>query len=402
MPYKYTAYDPDGKTVNGILDVGSEKAARDSLESAGYTPTSIKKARSGLNLEEIFPSLYGIKSDDVVAFSRQLATLLEAGLTLPQGLQLLEAQVERAAFRKVVAGLRMELEGGSSFSDALAKYPNAFADIYVHMVAAGEQSGDLALALRQAVDYIERGQTAIKKVKRALTYPVVIIVVALIVVFVLVTFVLPKMLAMFDKMDAELPLPTRILKFISDFAGDNAILLFVVVIGAVVGLLLFFRTPVGQRFRDRMLLRMPLIKTIILQSNLALFTRTGSTLMTAGVPLPRIMDIVVQVAPNTVIRGALREVHEGLVQGHGLANPLAMNPVFPALLVQMITVGEQTGTLDTSMENVATFYESEVTNRLDQLTSVLEPIIIAAIAVVVGFIAVSVIMPMYSVLGTMG
>ncbi len=401
MAYQYEAYDSDGKTVKGKLDVASQNAARDSLENAGYTVISIKKVRGGINLEEAFPSLYGVKPDDVMAFSRQLATLLDAGLTLPQALQLLEAQTERAAFRKVIAGLRSDLEAGSSFSDALAKYPNAFSSIYVHMATAGEHSGDLALSLKQAVDYAERGQMAVKKVKRALTYPTVILIVALLVVLLLITYVLPELMSMFDKMNAELPLPTKILKAISDTASNHAILIFAVVIAVVIAFVLALRTPAGQLAKDRFMLRMPLIKTVVLQSNMALFSRTGSTLMAAGVPLPRIMDIITQVAPNRIIRNALREVQEGLVQGHGLAKPMAMNAIFPPLMVQMYTVGEQTGTLDASMENVATFYESEVSARLDQLTAMMEPMIVVGIAVVVGFIALSVIMPMYTVLGTL-
>ncbi len=401
MPYKYVANDADGNTVKGVLDVANDWEAEEALTKAGYTIVSVKKARKGIKLEEVFPSLYGIKTQDVTNFSRQLATLLEAGLTLPQALQLLEAQVERAPFRKVVAGLRTELEGGSSFSEALAKYPNAFSGIYIHMASAGEHSGDLASSLKEAVNYIERGQVAIKKVKRALTYPAVILIVAIAVILVLVTYVLPKLLKMFEKMECELPLPTRILMFISDFAGANIFLIFITVIGVVVAIVVFMRTPTGQRFKDRAFLRIPLIKTVVLQSNIALFTRTGSTLMRAGVALPRIMDITTQLAPNSVVRNALREVQEGLVQGHGLARPMAMNSIFPPLLVQMITVGEQTGTLDTSMQNVATFYEAEVSNKLDQLTSMLEPMIVVGIAVLVGFIAISVIMPMYSILGSL-
>jgi len=192
MPYKYVAQDADGNTVKGTLDVANSSQAEESLANAGYTIVSISKVRPMPKLEEVFPSLYGVKSEDVTNFSRQLATLLEAGLTLPQALQLLEVQAERASFRKVIAGLRTELEGGGSFSDALSKYPNAFSEIYVHMATAGEHSGDLALALRQAVDYIERGQVAVKKVKRALTYPMIILIVAFLVILILVTYVLPK------------------------------------------------------------------------------------------------------------------------------------------------------------------------------------------------------------------
>ncbi len=400
MPYKYVANDKDGNPTKGMLDAPNQEAAEDALTKGGYTSVSLQKVRPRPKLEDIFPSLYGVKTEDVTNFSRQLATLLEAGLTLPQALQLLEAQVERAAFRKVISSLRTDLESGSSFSDALAKHPAAFNNIYVHMSTAGEHSGDLAEALRQAVNYIERGQVAIKKVKRALTYPSVILVVALMVVLLLVTYVLPELLKMFDTMDIELPLPTKILKAISDTAGEHGLFIMAGFVAFIIALVLFVRTPAGTKLKDRLLLRAPLLSSIVLMSNMALFSRTGSTLMSSGVPLPRIMDIVVQVTPNVVVRNALIEVQEGLLQGHGLAKPMAMNSIFPPLMVQMMTVGEQTGTLDSSMQNVATFYESEVSGKLEALTSIIEPIIVTGIAVVVGFIAVSVIMPMYTVLGS--
>ena len=401
MAYKYVAYDDDDNVVKGTIDAADLGQAEEALANVGYTPISLKRTRPMPSLEQAFPSLYGIKTDDVITFTRQLATLLEAGLTLPQSLQLLEVQVESASFKKIVIGLRTELEAGKSFSQALAQYPKAFTDIYVHTAAAGEQSGDLALALTQAVDYIERGQIAIKKAKRAMIYPSFILGTGLVVILVLVYFVLPKLLGMFEKMDAELPLPTRILMFVSDGMQDYGMIIIPVLIGAIVAIVAYTKTSSGKAVQDRIMLRLPMLGKLVLLSNMALFTRTSSTLLRAGVSLPRIMDIVSQTATNGVIKDGLREVSEALVQGHGLSRPMAMNQkIFPPLLVQMITVGEQTGTLDSSMENVANFYEQEVNNRVDALTSILEPVAIAGLAIVVGFVAISVIMPMYDVLGT--
>lgn len=400
MPYKYVAYDADDKLVKGTIDVGDQAMAEDALANAGYTLVSLTWAKPRPTLDQIFPSLYGIKSDDVMNFARQMATLLEAGLTIPSALELMEKQSDKPAFRKVIGGLRDELQEGSSFSQALAKFPEAFPDVFCHIAEAGEQAGDLALALRQAVDHMERGSAAIKKAKRAMVYPSFVLIVAVVVVIVLITVVLPPLLDMFDNMDAELPITTRALMWVTDTFSANALMIIggmaAVVVAAVAGA----KSKQGQLLKDRIMLKLPLMGDIVLQSNMALFARTSSTLLAAGVPLIRIMDIISQTASNSLIRDALKDVQQGLVQGHGLSRPMALNGIFPHLMVQMITVGEQTGTLDTSLENVATFYESEVSQKVDSLTSMLEPILTVGIAVGVGFIALSVVMPMYQILGT--
>ncbi|NQT72661.1 MAG: type II secretion system F family protein [Chloroflexi bacterium] len=401
MPYKYVAYDEDDNIVKGSIDVADQAQAEDALAAAGYTATKLKFQRSRPSMDQIFPSLYGIKSDDVIAFARQMATLIEAGLTIPSALKLLQGQIEKPAFRKIINGINDELEGGSSFSQALSKYPEAFNNVFIHIAEAGEHSGDLAMALRQAVDHLERGEQAMKKAKRAMMYPSFVLIVALVVVVVLVTMVLPPLLEMFDKMEGDVPATTQALMTITDFTGAYPLQIIGVLLGLSIGTMMYLRTTSGIRVKDRIVLKLPLLGSIVLQSNMALFARTSSTLLAAGVPLTRIMDIVTKTAGNVHIREALAEVHEGLVQGHGLSKPMATNEIFPSLLVQMVTVGEQTGTLDTSLENVAHFYESEVNQKVDGLTAILEPIMTVGIALFVGFIALSVITPMYSILGTM-
>lgn len=400
MPYKYVAYDTNDNLVRGVIDVADQNLAEDALANAGYTLVSLTMMRPKLQLDRLFPSLYGIKQDDVINFSRQMATLIDAGLTIPSALQLLEKQTTKPTFQRVIAGLRDELEAGSSFSQALTKYPEAFPEVYCHIAEAGEQSGDLAEALKQAVEHLERSSAAIKKAKRAMVYPSFVLIVAAVVVVVLVTTVLPPLLDMFSNMNAKLPITTRMLMAITDFCSSHVLLiiggLLILIVGVVVGL----KRPAGQRFKDKMVLKLPIFGQIALMSNMALFSRTSATLMSAGVPLTRIMDIVHKTATNAIIRDALKDVQEGLVQGHGLSKPMAVNKVFPNLLVQMVTVGEQTGTLDTSLRNVANFYEIEVNHKVDAFTAVLEPMMTVVIALGVGFIALSVIMPMYSILGT--
>lgn len=401
MPFKYKAYDQDGNIVKGTIDVKDRSLAEDALANAGYDTLELKFQRPRPTADQLLPSLYGVKQRDVINFSSQLATLIEAGLTLPNALRLLELQTEKPAFQKIISGLRTELEGGSSFSQALSKYPQAFSNVYCHIAEAGEHAGDLAMSLRQAVTHMERGAAAMQKAKRAMMYPAFVIVVALVVVLVLVTLVLPPLLDMFDDMDADLPLTTKILMSVTDFASAYPLQIFGGVLAVVFLALFFAKRPSGRRLLDRISLRIPALGTIIVQSNMALFTRTSSTLLAAGVPLTRIMDIVTETSSNSVIKNALHGVNEGLVQGHGLSKPMAVNKVFPPLLVQMVTVGEQTGTLDQSLENVAIFYEAELNQRIDSLTSVMEPLLTVGIAVFVGFIALSVITPMYTVLGTL-
>lgn len=401
MSYKYVAYDEDDNIVKGLIDVVELSQAEDALAAAGYTAISLKFQRPRPSIDQVFPSLYGIKSDDVINFARQLATLIEAGLTIPSALKLLQGQIEKPAFKKIVMGIGEELEGGSSFSQALSKYPEAFNNVFIHISEAGEHSGDLAMALRQAVDHLERGEQAMKKAKRAMMYPSFVLIVAAVVVVVLVTMVLPPLLDMFDTMGGEVPATTKVLMTVTDFTGAYPLHIMGGILAIVIAIVLYVRQPSGQRMKDKLILKMPLLGTIALQSNMALFTRTASTLLAAGVPLTRIMDITTQTAGNIHIREALAEVHEGLIQGHGLSKPMATNDIFPSLLVQMITVGEQTGTLDTSLQNIAGFYESEVNQKIDGLTSVLEPVMTVGIALFVGFIALSVITPMYSVLGTL-
>lgn len=400
MPYKYVAYDANDNMVKGFIEVTDHNMAEDALANAGYTIVSLTWAKPKIKLDRVFPSLYGIKQDDVINFSRQMATLIEAGLTIPSALQLLEKQVTKPTFKRVIAGLRDELEAGSSFSQALTKYPEAFPGVYCHIAEAGEQSGDLAQALKQSVEHMERSSAAIKKAKRAMVYPSFVLIVAAVVVVILVTVVLPPLMDMFADMNAKLPITTRVLMTVTDFCSGNMLLLIGGLLAIVVLGVVALKRPAGQRFKDKVILRLPVFGQITLLSNMALFSRTSSTLMSAGVPLTRIMDIVSKTATNSLIRDALKDVQEGLVQGHGLSKPMAVNKIFPNLLVQMVTVGEQTGTLDTSLKNVATFYEAEVNHKVDAFTSVLEPMMTVGIALFVGFIALSVITPMYSIMGS--
>ncbi|MFA4836700.1 MAG: type II secretion system F family protein [Dehalococcoidia bacterium] len=399
MSYKYLAQSADGKIVKGTIGVMNEGMAEEALQNEGYTVLHLEAIKPRPSMGELFPSFLGIKSQDVIDFSRQLATLIESGMSLTTSLNLLREQVVKSSFRKVIAGLYEELQGGSSFSAALAKYPKAFPDIYCRIVGAGEKSGNLEDALRQAIRHMERGTSAAQKVKRIMIYPSILVVLGIVVVTLLITVALPPLLDMFDELDVNLPWTTRLLIAVTDFFSGYKFHVVGALIVMVVFILWYVKRPAGRLMLDRLFLRLPLLGPITILGNMALFSRTISVLMKAGLPLPQVMEIARQTTENKVIGHAIGEVQQGILQGRGLSKPMAMHKVFPPLLVQVAMVGEQTGTLDANLETIADFYEDELDRKISVLTSLIEPIMITALGLGVGFIALSVIMPMYQILG---
>ncbi|MFC1926915.1 type II secretion system F family protein [Chloroflexota bacterium] len=400
MSYKYVAYTGDKRIVKGTVNVGAEGQAEEALKKVGYRVISLKQVKPGLNLEQLLPTFFGVKPRDVIAFSRQLSTLIESGISLAIALRLLEEQVSSSAFRSVIAGLSKELQGGSSFSQALTKHPQVFPDTYRQIVGAGEHAGNLEVALRQAVSYMERGTAATQKVKRAMMYPAMVLLLAIGVVIIMMTFALPPLLGLFDALEAELPLTTKFLIALTGFLSTQKFYLLGAVLILTVLSLWYFRRPAGRFMLDKILLRMPIISSMIIQSNMALFSRTMSVLLNVGLPLPQIMDIVCKTINNRIISQALRDVQGELIRGNGLSQPMANIKLFPRLLTQMVMVGEQTGTLDSNLTTLANFYEEEVNQRINALTSMLEPAMTVGVALVVAFIALSLIMPMYSIMGS--
>ncbi|MBI2852604.1 MAG: type II secretion system F family protein [Chloroflexi bacterium] len=400
MPYDYVAYTADKRFVRGTIDVVAEGLAEEALQRAGYRILSLKEAKPKRNAEELFPTFFGVKLAEVIAFSRQLATLIEFGISLTQALHLLEKQVAGSAVRRLVAGLAAELEGGSSFSQALYKYPHVFPNIYLQIASAGERGGNLESALRQAVDYLERGLAAKQKIKRAMVYPALVLTMAVGVVALLLTVALPPLLGLFQGLGAELPLATKLLIAITNFFTSYKFHLLGTLLALGILAIWYIRTQSGRMVFDRFILRIPAIGAITSQSNIALFSRTMSALLKSGVPLHQTMEIACQTTGNMVIGQALKDVQAGIVQGHSLSQLMGANKLFPSLLVEMTAVGEQTGTLDSIFGSIADFYDQEVSTKINVLISLLEPALTVFIGVVVGFIALSLIMPIYSIMGS--
>ncbi|MFC1937480.1 type II secretion system F family protein [Chloroflexota bacterium] len=403
ISYRYVGADGQGKAVKGTIKAANEYEAERFITGQGYLPISIEVTPSMFSLEEALPTLFKIKPEDVIVFSRQLATLLRSGISLLPALDTLQGQVASGrAFRKIISVIINDLGTGSTLSQAISKHPKAFNDIYCRTIAVGERSGNLETVLNSMAEYYEKQGIIMKKITRALTYPVMLLVLGAIVVVILMTVVMPQMLGMFTAMNVELPLPTRILVIVTNLFNDN--ILYLVIGGAFLGaaLLWMMKQPAGRRVLDRVRLNFPLIGMPILLGELARLSRTMSVLVSAGVSLQEIMDVVPQSTSNTVIRDSLLHVKEGLLLGEGLSAPMSSIDLFPPLMVQMVAVGEESNTLDFTMGVVADFYESTAEQRMTAVVGMLGPMTTAVIAIGVGFIALAIVMPIYSLTGAIG
>ena len=402
MAYKYSAYTRDKRIVNGTIDAASESAAEEALYRAGYhLVIGLREVRPKVSLERLIPTLYGVKTQDIIDFCHQLATLIESGIPLLTALRLLEGQASRAALRKVIGGLMDELQGGSPLSQAVSKYQEVFSYTYCQLIKASEQTGNLDVGLRQIAGYLEKQMTMRKKMSRAMAYPALVLAMAIGVFALLITVALPPLVGLFSSLGAELPWTTRLVITIADLLINykfhllgGALVLIIVIAG-------YIRLPAGKLTMDRLMLKMPVIGSINIQRNMGHFCRTTSVLLKAGLRLPQITDIVTQTIGNRIIRQALNEVREKLIQGQGLSQPMAAISLFPRLMVEMVVVGENTGTLDSTLATVADFYEKSVDQRVQALISLIEPLLTIVVGLVVVFIALSMITPLYSILKSM-
>ncbi len=401
--YRYVASTIQGKLVKGTVTANSEIAAERLIIGKGLNPISVEVAPSMFSLEEAFPSLFKVKPQDVVIFSRQLATLLRSGISLLPAMEILQEQVSSSrAFKSILGSVINDLRSGASFGQSISKHPRAFNDIYCRTVTVGEESGGLETVLNQMADFLAKQSLTAQKVRKALTYPAMVMGFGVIVIIILITVVMPQLLGMFTSMKVELPLPTRILIGLTEFVNTN--LLYVVVGGAVSGVIVLWlvKQPAGRRLLDRFRLSAPIIGPPALMSELGRFARTVSVLIGAGLALQEIMEMLPHSTSNMEFRKALDQVNERLLLGEGLSDPMSRMAIFPPLLVQMVAVGEESNTLDFTMGVVADFYETTAEEKVTTMVGMIGPVSTVGIALLVGFIALSVIMPMYTLTGAIG
>ncbi len=397
MPrYKYTA-TKDGKPINGTMEAASKEAVTATLTKQ-HAHVLVIKEESGLS--NLLSKRGGrVKQRDMVVFTRQLSTMISAGVPLAQSLATLQAQTENKYFAQVIAGVTKDIEGGSQLADALSKYPNVFGDVYVNMVRAGESGGILDEILKRLAAQVEKEASIRKKIKSASAYPLAILGITVIAFFGIMIFVIPKLGKIIKDLggpDAKLPVYTQAMLNVSSFMQQNAIL---IVITSVIGIFLlrrYIKTPHGKYRFHALLLKLPIIKIVITKIAIARFARTFASLMSAGVSVLDALEVTGGAIGNKVIEEELKKAAKEVKNGKQLSEPLAASSLFPPIVSQMLAIGEETGQTDTILLKVADFYEEEVDAVIDSLSSLIEPAMIIILGAMVGLIAASVMGPIAS------
>lgn len=398
MPiFKYKARNALGKVTEGTIEADNLGAVGSALRQKRLELISASPAGAlGSVLAAFFKKGGNVTTKDVVVFSRQFSTMVNAGLPILQGLSIVAEQAENPDFRVVMTKVRDDISNGVPLSDAMAKHPKAFNTLYVNMVKAGEQGGILDVIFERLSEYLEKAEGVARKVKSAMMYPIVVMSVAVLVVIFLMVKVVPTFRDVFTSFGAKLPLPTQIVIDISEFlSSKKAFLLLAFMIGLVIVISMYRKTKAGAYNWDKMLLKLPVFGVLAQKASVAKFARTLGTLVKSGVPILDALETVGKTSGNLVIERAVNSARDSVREGKTLTQPLKESKVFPAMVTQMINVGEETGALDAMLSKIADFYESEVDAAVEGLTSIIEPILIVFLGVTIGFIVVAMFMPMF-------
>jgi len=402
MPvYLWTGKNRKGETQKGEMEAANENAVRNHLTRLKITPLRIKKKPKDL-LENVAFLQPGVKQKDVILFCRQFSTMIDAGLPIIQCLEILHSQQENPTFKKMLKKIKENVESGSTLAEALKAYPKQFDDLFVNMVHAGEMGGILDTILRRLSAYMEKAANLKRKVKGAMTYPIVTLAIAIVVLAVILIFVIPVFQEMFSEFGSELPMPTQVVVAMSDFAKAN--------VGYVLlGLILFgfafrraYRTEKGRAAIDRALLRLPVFGDLLRKVAVAKFTRTMGTMLASGVAILEALDIVGKTSGNKTIEEAIMKTRSGISEGRTMADPLTESGVFPSMVCQMISVGEATGALDAMLAKIADFYDEEVDQAVENLTALIEPFMLVFLGVTIGGLVVAMYLPIFKMAGAIG
>lgn len=403
MEFEYVGYTAERRVTKGKITADSESDAGGKLSRGGYQVLSLKKAAAPLITTGMPSYLEGrVKLEEIILFSRQLALLLESGVGIVQGLELLKAQTTNKAMVKMLDTIVTDLRAGSPLSASLGKHPKAFNQMYCKIVAVGEQTGQLEGVLRNLATYDEQSSAAQRKIKQAMTYPTIVLILAVAVGFLAVTFILPPIMDMFKQLGGELPLITRVLIAVVMFMGSYGVYVMLAVVIACFLIWRYVKTPPGALMKDTIALKIPVLGRLNQVNALSRICRSITILFRSGLPLPDILTLTAESSGNRVISNALMQVEQDIIKGEALASAMRKQPVFLPLMVEMTRVGEETGNLDNTLNIVADSFEIEAADKLTTVLGMIEPIMTIVIGLGVGFIALSIFVPIYSSLSLVG
>ncbi len=403
--YEYKAMDSKGNSTEGVIEADSTIDAINRIREKGLYPTSVTEfkkedRRKSAGSMKIF-SRKKVSQKDMVAFMRQFATLVDAGLPILRSIRVLQEQQPNAYFSYVLAEVANSIEGGSSLSEALKRFPNVFSPLFVNMVKAGEAGGVLDQVLLRMAQYYEKADKLKRKVKASLAYPAFVVLIAGVIMYFLISVVIPKFKMMFEDMSIELPVPTQILINVSTKIKDNLLIIFGVIVVLFVSIKMIVSTEKGKYYVDKILLKLPLIGSLVIKVAIARFARTLGTLLNSGVPILESLNITSQTVGNKIVENNIKMISSNIKEGESMVTPLKHGGLFPPIVLSMISVGEETGKLSEMLTKIADNYDDEVDVAISTITGMIEPFIIVFLAISVGGVVISMFLPIIKIITEM-
>lgn len=402
MPvFQWSGKNRKGEVKRGEIDLADERAVKAHLARQGITPTKIRKKPKDIlaGVPFLQPK---VEEKDVILFTRQFSTMIDAGLPIVQCLDILQSQEENSTFKAILKDIKEQVESGTTLADAMRRHPKQFDDLFVNMIAAGEAGGILDTILARLAGYIEKAAKLKAKVKGAMTYPLVTLGIAVIVLAIILVFVIPVFQKMFSEMGAALPLPTMMVVQLSEFVKSNILYMIGALVLFIFALKKYYATEKGRVAIDHFLLIMPVIGILLRKVAVAKFTRTMGTMLASGVAILDALEIVAKTAGNKVIEAAVYKVRSAIAEGQTMADPLIETNVFPPMVCQMIAVGETTGALDVMLGKIADFYDEEVDQAVANLTSLIEPFMLVFLGVTIGGLVIAMYLPIFKIASAIG
>jgi len=398
--YQWVGTNRKNETRKGEMEAANERAVRSNLMRLKITPSKIKKKSKDLfeNVSWLQPI---VKEKDIILFARQFSTMIDAGLPIIQCLEILYTQQGNKTFKRMIKEIKEKVEGGATMAEALKRFPKHFDDLFVNMIAAGEAGGILDAILRRLAAYMEKAAKLKAQVKGAMTYPIVTLIIAVAVLGIILVFVIPVFEEMFADFGGELPMPTQIVVAASEIVKSKIVYIIIGIIILGFTARKFYATEKGQDVADDLLLKIPVFGELLRKVAVAKFTRTMGTMLASGVAILEALDIVAKTAGNRTVEKAIYDVRSGIAEGRTMADPLQESGVFPAMVCQMISVGESTGALDAMLEKIADFYDEEVDQAVDNLTALIEPFMLVFLGVMIGGLVVAMYLPIFKMAGAM-